>query len=288
MSDVPLIDAGARLGHHVASRSPLALRHRLVGHPLLDIDPIADLAERLGPDSISAERAEKDLVAAEGVSDRLTVRAISEQIRELAANDSWFTLLNIERVPAYGDLVDEIVDEVARQAGVDGATLRRRMGFVFASSPRSVTSAHFDIEQSFCLQLQGHRRLGFGRFADDAQREREIRRYWGGTSFGKLETMPEQIDEVALGPGEGAYIPPYTPHWLSNGATPSLSLTVTFFNRDNEDESLVQAFNEKVRRAGLHPHPYGATPVRDRAKAGAMRGYAALRRRLRPETSASH
>lgn len=287
MSDAPLIDGDGLLGAHLAERRPLALRHRLPDHPLLQLEAIADLAEQLGPDSISAEKAEKELVAADGAADALAVRAISEQIRSLAANDSWFTLLNIERVTSYHRLVDEIVDELARQVGVEAGTLRRRMGFVFASSPRSVTSAHFDIEQSFCLQLQGRRQLGFGRFADDEQREREVRRYWGGSSFGKLETMPEQTDELALGPGDGAYIPPYTPHWLSNGDTTSLSLTVTFFNRDNEDESLVQALNEKVRRTGLTPRPYGDAPRRDRAKAGAMRGYAALRRRLRPDTSAS-
>lgn len=283
----PLFDTGGRLGAHLAARRPLALRHGLPEHPLLGLDAIADLAEALGPDSISAEKAEKSLIASDGAADAREVRAIGEQIRALAANDSWFTLLHIEQVPAYRALVDELVDELARQAGVGPGTLRRRMGFVFASSPRSVTSAHFDIEQSFCLQLRGHRRLGLGRFADEAERDREVRRYWGGSSYGRLAEMPEQTEELALGPGDGAYIPPYTPHWLSNGDATSLSLTITFFNRDNEDESLVQAFNEKVRRTGLSPRPYGVAPHRDRAKAGAMRGYAALRRRLRPESSAS-
>lgn len=286
--DTPLIETDGRLGEHLASRRPLALRHRLPADPRLTIDAIADLAEALGPGSISAERAEKALVAADGSEDARQIQAIGEQIRELAANDSWFTLLNIERVDRYRGLVDEVVDDLARQSGVGARTLRRRMGFVFASSPRSVTSAHFDIEQSFCLQLQGRRRLGFGRFADQAEREREVRRYWGGSSFGKLASMPEQVDEMELGPGDGCYIPPYTPHWLSNGDTTSLSLTVTFFNRDNEDESMVQAFNEKLHGRGLTPQPYGAAPRRDAAKAGVMRGYAALRRRLRAETSASH
>jgi hypothetical protein len=286
MHDVRPITTDGRLGEHLAARRPLAVRHRLADDPLLTIDEIADLAELLGPDAISAEKAEKSLVA-RGSDDARVVQAIGEQIRSLAANDSWFTLLNIERAPAYGALVDRVVDGVAAEAGVDPRTLRRRMGFVFASSPRSVTSAHFDIEQSFCLQLRGRRRLGFGRFADAEEREREVRRYWGEGSFGKLESMPEQTDELELGPGDGAYIPPYTPHWLSNGDATSLSLTVTFFNRDNEDESLVQAFNEKVRGLGLSPRTYGDAAWRDRTKAGAMRAYAGLRRRVRPETSGS-
>ena len=73
--------------------------------------------------------------------------------------------------------------------------------------------------------------------------------------------LPAGFDYCAGGPasagllardtGQGAYIPPYTPHWLANGDSTSLSLTVTFFNRDNADESMVQAFNEKVSRLGI-------------------------------------
>jgi hypothetical protein len=201
---------------------------------------------------------------------------------------SWFTLLNIEQSGPYGDLVDQLLEGMAADAGLDPATMKRRMGFVFASSPGSVTSAHFDIEHSFLLQLDGHRTLGFGKFADREQREREVHRYWNG-SFGRLDTLPEQTAELELAPGRGAYIPPYTPHWLTNGNSTSLSLTITFFNRDNADESMVQAFNEKVGRWGLVPKVYGDAPGRDRAKVAFMRVYGAAKRRISgPETSASH
>ena len=272
----------------LAARTPTPFSHGLAGDPRFSIEAIARLGDELGPEMISAEKASKPLVSGDaGATSALTVERVSDQILGLAANDSWFTLLNIENSPSYAALVDQIVDGIARTGGLDPASLRRRMGFVFASSPGSVTAAHFDIEHSFLLQLEGHRTLSFGRWADDEQREREVSRYWNG-SFGRLEAMPEQTSEIPLSPGPGAYIPPYTPHWLSNGDSTSLSLTVTFFNRSNEDESHVQVFNEKLKRAGLRPRAYGEAPGRDRAKAVVMRGYAGVKRRFRPETSASH
>lgn len=271
------------------SRTPTAFTHGLSGDPRFSLEAIARLGDELGAESISAEKATKPLVSADaGAANTLTVVAVSDQIRALAANDSWFTLLNIEQSEPYRELVDQLLEGMAADAGVDPATMKRRMGFVFASSPGSVTSAHFDIEHSFLLQLEGHRTLGFGKFADREQREREIHRYWNG-SFGRLDTLPEQVDEFELAPGLGAYIPPYTPHWLNNGDSTSLSLTITFFNRNNADESMVQAFNEKVSRLGINPKVYGDAPGRDRAKVAFMRAYGAVKRRIKgPETSASH
>jgi hypothetical protein len=261
----------------VATRTPTPLTHDLTDHPLLSADAIAVLAGELPVASISAEAAEKPLVGAAPSFQRLASATIVERIRALAENESWFTLLNIEQTAAYRALVDEIVDAVAERSGLPRRSLRRRMGFVFASSPGSVTPAHFDIEHSLLMQLMGRRRLCFGRFSTPAAREREVQRYWAG-SFGRLETMPEPMAEHDLEPGAGAYIPPYTPHWLSNGDRPSLSLTVTFFDRSNEDESQVQVLNERLRRWGMDPAPYGSAPRRDLAKAAVMRGYAAVQR----------
>lgn len=272
-----------RFSRHLDERRPLAYTHGLVGHPLLTVEAVADLAEQLGGESISAEEAVKPLVNAVPDFQSLATDAIADRIRELAHSDSWFTLLNIEQSHGHRVLIDEILDAVATSTGLPPQSLRRRMGFVFASSPGSVTPAHFDIEHSLLMQLEGHRRLWFGDFPDPASREREVSRYWQG-SFGRLESMPIERGEHHLEPGTGAYIPPYVPHWLQNGDTRSLSLTVTFFDRSNEDESLVQSFNERLRRFGLQPRAYGSAPRRDRAAATLMRAQSSVRRSFTPAT----
>lgn len=287
----PLVSVDSAFSEHVTTRTPLELRHRLCDEPMLRLDSIAALGAELGPESISAERAHKGLVAE---ADDVAARPadIAAQILGLAASDSWFTLLNIEHADGYRALVDRILDSMADAGGMSRDTLRRRMGFVFASSPRSVTSAHFDIEQSIMFQLAGERTLAFGRFAGAAHRQREIDRYWSASSsFGRLESMPEKVSELVVKPGVGCYIPPYTPHWLTNGPSASLSLTVTFFERSNEDESMVQAFNARLGRRNVAMRPYGERPAVDRAKVAGMRSYRMLRnlaRRGQQERSASH
>lgn len=269
---------------HLTSRSPLAFTHRLAEHDALELEAIARLAEELGAESVTCEDAVKPLVVAEDPTEPAHARRAAELIRNLDTSDSWMTLLNIEQVSRYRELVDEQVDAIALGCGLRPRSLRRRSGFVFASSPGSVTPAHFDIEQSILIQLRGNRTLSFGAFADQAAREQEVHRYWNG-SFGRLASMPAQGAQFAIGPGDGVFIPPYTPHWLTNGDAPSLSLTLTFFTRSNEDESLVQAFNEKLIKLGRSPRAPGTSPVQDGVKARIMRTYAGARRVVRPERS---
>ena len=120
----------------LAQRQPTPFTHGLTGDPRFSLDAIARLGDELGADSISAEKASKPLVSADaGAADVLEVVAVSDQIRALAANDSWFTLLNIEQSEPYRQLVDQLLEGMAADAGVDPRTMKRRMGFVFASSP---------------------------------------------------------------------------------------------------------------------------------------------------------
>ena len=80
------------------------------------------------------------------------------------------TLLNVEQMPRYRQLIDDEVDDLAAASASSRRAWRRRMGFVFVSSPGSVTPAHFDIEHSLCIQLRGERTLSFGDFPDDSDR----------------------------------------------------------------------------------------------------------------------
>jgi ribosomal protein L16 Arg81 hydroxylase len=269
------------LAGHLSARTPVAFPHGLHEHPLLTLDAIADLAAAMPESSVTAEVAAKPLVHSQSDSTVEVARgSVADQIRNLESNDAWFNLLNVEQVPAYAELVDEIVTGVVTSAGLDPAMIGRRMGFVFASSPGAVTSAHFDIEQSLCMQLRGTRTLGLGRFADDDHREHEVRRYWEGV-YGRLDELPESTHSFELSGGTGVFIPPYTPHWITNHDAPSLSMTVAFFTRDNSDEAAVQVLDRHLRRLRLDPPRYGSRPRVDRAKAGLVRGVGAVKSRVR-------
>lgn len=271
-----LFGLGPEFAHHVRTRQPLAFRHALPDRPELALESIAQLADALGAKSVIREDAEKPLVFADGAPEPPHLANAGDVVRALDENGSWITLLNIEQLPAYRDFIDRAVDGVAGRAGLRPSGLRRRMGFVFASSPGSVTGAHFDVEHSLLLQLRGNRVLSFGKFADADSRDHEIRRYWNG-SYGKLTAMPVHTHDVSIGPGDGVYIPPFRPHWLHNGPASSLSLTITFFTRENDRETLVQACNERLRKLGLSPRREGESAVRDQVKVALMRGYGLVR-----------
>lgn len=286
--DALRIVIGPEFAEHLRSRTPLRLAHSLGEHPLLALESVARLAESLGEQSISRDAAVKPLVTADNTSELAAGVQAAELIRALDGSDAWLTLLNIEQHPDYRRLMDELLDAVAHAAGLAPHSIKHRAGFVFASSPRSVTSAHFDIEHSLLIQLRGSRTLSFGEFADDASREAEVHRYWAGSSYGRMQSMPTAGQQFRLEPGVGAYIPPFTPHWIQNEDAPSLSLTMVFFDRSNEDETNVQVFNEKMRSLHLRPRPQGGRPRVDAGKALVMRGYTAARRRLRPPKPAQH
>lgn len=280
----PGIAGGPRFAAHLRDRWPLPLQHGLAGHPLLSAAAIADLAECLGSASVIQEAGAKPVAYAESTREPVWAAAPGEAVRSLAERDSWLTLLNIERDERYRALVDELLDDLAQASGIAPRRWNRRMGFVFASSPHAVTGAHFDVEHSLQLQLQGTRLLSFGDFPDPQTREREVSRYWNGT-YGRLDMSPAMTEEFVVEPGGGCYIPPYRPHWLRNGDGPSLSLTITFFNRDNDREFLANVLNERLRRRGLTPRPYGRFPVVDRTKVAVMRA-AAITGRLRRSAAA--
>ena len=108
----PVVDRSflAALEH----RTPTPFRHGLNGDPRMSLESIARLGDELGADSISAEKARKPLVSADaGAGTSLEVVAVSDQIHALAANDSWFTLLNIEHSEAYEALVDQVLEGIA-------------------------------------------------------------------------------------------------------------------------------------------------------------------------------
>jgi hypothetical protein len=269
---------------HLEGGSPVAFSHALGEHPALALEAVARLAEDLGETSVTCEPAVKPLLAPDDAAAPERAKRAAEQIRNLAESDAWLTLLNVEQHPGYRSLIDQILDATAARYRLDSRSWRRRAGFVFASSPQSVTPAHFDIEHSLLIQLRGKRTLSFGCFADAKSREEEIHRYWNG-SFGRLLTMPTPIADFALGPGDGAYIPPYYPHWLQNGDASSLSLTIVFFTSSNEKASLLQAFNERARKFGVSPRAAGSSSARDAVKIALMRGYSRGRRVVRRERS---
>lgn len=239
----------------------------------LTIEAVADLADRLPRQSVIYDTAAQPLLVPQGGPPRGVLPRPGDVIRDLENANAWLTLLNIEADPAYADLMNTLLDELECGMPARHQEMRHRVGFVFVSSPNSVTPAHFDIEHSLLMQVRGSKKVSFGRFGNDADRWHEVDRYWDG-SHGRIESLPPELASYLLTPGQGVYIPPIAPHWVHNGPAISLSVTLTYFTAATERENMIEAFNARLRRLHMTPRHAGQSAPADMAKVAVMRASA--------------
>ena len=136
------------------ARRSIAVQHRLVDHPLLSLDAIAELADRLPPDSVRRERGNLSLQNREGYVD-VGQGPPSATIRDVERNGFRISLRDIQQDAEYAALIDECLDQVDEMLRHREGGMRRRTGYLFITAPASNTPMHFDPEHSFLLQVRG-------------------------------------------------------------------------------------------------------------------------------------
>ena len=245
----------------------------------LTLASVADLADRLPRRSVIADTAAQPLLVPQGGPPRGALERPGDVIRDLHNANAWLTLLNVEDDPGMAELMNTHLDQLESGMIAKQGKMRKRVAFVFVSSPNSVTPVHFDIEHSLLMQVSGSKTVSIGRFESDAVRRHEIDRYWDG-SHGRIETLPPEVATYTLTPGRAVYIPPGTPHWVHNGPDISLSVTLTYFTAATVRENRIEDFNSHLRRRHLNPREPGRSTTVDTAKICAM-GVWAMGQRLR-------
>jgi mannose-6-phosphate isomerase-like protein (cupin superfamily) len=238
----------------------------------LTLAAVADLADRLPRRSVIADTAAQPLLVPQGGPPRGALARPGDVIRDLHNANAWLTLLNVEDDPGMADLMNAQLDQL--ESGMSAkqgkrVRMRKRVAFVFVSSPNSVTPVHFDIEHSLLMQVSGRKTVSIGRFESDAVRRHEFDRYWDG-AHGRIETLQPEEAAYTMTPGRAVYIPPGTPHWVRNGPDISLSVTLTYFTPATVRENRVENFNAILRRRHMTPREPGHSAAVDRAKVCAL------------------
>jgi hypothetical protein len=287
MSAEPLGQAPKTIGQMAFDdafpRQSMEFVHDLHLDDRLTLASVADLADRLPRRSVIADTAAQPLLVPQGGPPRGALERPGDVIRDLYNANAWLTLLNVEDDPGMAELMNTRLDQlesgmIARRGSKRGK-LRRRVAFVFVSSPNSVTPVHFDIEHSLLMQVSGSKTVSIGSFESDAVRRHEFDRYWDG-SHGRIENLPPEIAAYTLTPGRAVYIPPGTPHWVHNGPNISLSVTLTYFTAATIRENRVEDFNSHLRRRHVKAREPGRSTLVDTGKVCAL-GAWAVGRRLR-------
>ena len=261
----------------------LEFSHDLHHDDRLTLASVADLADRLPRRSVIADTAAQPLLVPQGGPPRGALERPGDVIRDLQNANAWLTLLMVEDDPGMAAIMNTYLDQL--EAGMSAkqgkrVKMRKRVAFVFVSSPNSVTPVHFDIEHSLLMQVSGSKTVSIGRWESDAARRHEFDRYWDG-SHGRIETLQPEVASYTMTPGRGVYIPPGTPHWVHNGPGISLSVTLTYFTAATVRENRVESFNALLRRRHMKPREPGHSVIVDTAKVCAL-GVLAAGQRLRP------
>jgi len=271
------------------NRQPFLIGHHLAGHPLFELPRLLELAARL-PEACVAYNA-GDISVAEGLyRGPRTGLSVEETIRRIEDCQSWMVLKHVEADAEYNALLDSCLDEVQRHSEPLASGMRKREGFIFISSPRSVTPYHLDPEYNFLLQIRGSKTVHIWNPHDSAVlTDEELEDFFTSEEQKNLKFKDEyeqQASVFELIPGRGLHFPVTSPHWVQNGDGVSVSFSITFQTPAIERRAIVYGVNAALRRRGWKPTPAGRSAMLDAMKYNAWRVARRLKKVVR--LSATH
>jgi hypothetical protein len=274
----PRLRIPARDWHEFGGRDPFPFGHDLIDEPLLDHEAIADLADMLDPHLVEIAGAEAPTV----VADRVTSRFADEGhlsstpgdvVRSVASGHRWISLRNIETVPEYADLVNELFEDFREQVGVTEKEIYRPEGYLFIGAAGATAPAHLDHEHNLFLQVRGTKRFTTGSLPDSDDGHGVLEGMYSG-EYGHTPFPPVDPDTRELGPGDGLYVAPPTVHYVEYGeGDVAISFSLVFHDAELDRTAMAYAFNAHMRRAGRHPRPPGQSLRIDQGKALAVSGW---------------
>lgn len=254
-------------------RRPFLIGHRLVGHPLFELPRLLQLAKSL-PETCVEYNAGNLPISVDPSQTPRTGLSAEETIRRIAECKSWMALKYVENDPAYQDLLQRCLAEVRVHSEPLAPGMMQAEGFIFVTSPGSVTPYHMDPEHNFLLQVRGRK---FVHLFDPRDRsllsEEELERFYDG-AHRNMQFREENRAKAwvfDLQPGQGLHFPVTAPHWVQNGDEVSVSFSITFRTPDLERRGAVHNVNAWLRRRGWRPAPAGQHPWRDGLKYNAYR-----------------
>jgi cupin-like protein len=272
-SERNLLDLDEGVFRECFARRPFTISHRLVDHPLLTLPSLIELSKRLPGSNIRYNRG--DVPPGQRLyTAPKTDLSIEETIRQIELCGSWMVIRFVEQDAEYRELLKQCLDEIQPLSEAIRPGMFKREGFIFISSPSSVTPFHADPECNFLLQIRGKKTASLFDVADRSIVSEEVlERCLSGEQFNAefKNDSQERAFVFDLAPGEGLHFPPIWPHWVQNGGAVSISFSITFRTRESERSGIVYSVNHRLRKRGFKPTPYGKSASRDAAKFYAFR-----------------
>ncbi|HEY7911901.1 MAG TPA: transcription factor [Blastocatellia bacterium] len=263
------------------NRKPFIFGHNLSSSALFSLPRLIELSKRLPAGCVRYNSGNIPVATGlyEGPQTGLSVEQTIKQIEDC---HSWMVLKYVEQDPEYRQLLDNCLDEIQSVIDPVDPGMSGRHGFIFITSPRSITPFHLDPEYGTLLQIRGSKSV---KTLDISNRnmltEQAIEGFFSLPRIDPIfkEEYGEKAARFILRPGEGLHLPYIVPHWVENGPEVSISFSLTFRTDWTERKSIVHHVNGRLRRRGFTPTPFGDSPVKDYAKFFAFRLERRLKRR---------
>ena len=249
-------------------RRPFLIGHGLTNHPLFEFSRLMQLCRSLPEPSVEYNAGNIPISVA---PERTPGNGLSaeETIRRIAECKSWLALKYVEQDPEYRALLHRCLAEVARHSEPLRPGMFLAQGFIFISSPGSVTPYHMDPEHNFLLQIRGSKRIHLfdGRDRSILSEEELEQHYCGAHRNLTYRKSCEGTGWIFdLRPGFGLHFPVTAPHFVRNGPEVSVSFSITFRTPDLKRRRMVHIGNAFLRKHGLRPAPAGMHPRNDSLK----------------------
>ena len=261
-----------------------AFRHDLSSHPMLQMGHLAGLCARLearGSIRTHADKAKPGTPFNSAPEIFPNALSPSETLQRLADAQAWMSLLNIQADPEYRTLVDAVLDSIKPMVDAVDPGMCYRAGWIFVTSPRTVTPFHFDKEHNFLFQINGRKRIYVWDHRDEVVASEQSRDLFHTSHERYLlrwqEAFPERAHVFDLEPGMGAYMPSTSPHMVENGDGPSITVSFTYYTDATRRNAQLHRGHQRLRRMGMQPPAVGQSRGLDALVHGVEGAYAWLR-----------
>ena len=252
---------------------PMLVEHDLIDHPLLTIDSVLALIDRI--DAKHADWHVGDVpIDMQGRPPKTDLSA-EETLREIETCNAWLGIDKMQVDPAYRALVEQVVAEIEAAFPNEISDIHLKEGNLFISSPGARKPYHIDPEHNFLLQIRGSKTVRiWNGHRPEVLSEATLEAFsttddWAGITL-SAEGRPADYS-FELTPGVGLYFPVQWPHDVQNGdACASTSLSVTFRSAHSRRQETIRQFNAKLRARGHVPTGPGRSAWRDALKVGIM------------------
>ena len=244
--------------------------HQLMAHPLLDIGSLVELGQRLeSKGRVRTHSNDAQAGTSFNSAPRLhpNARSAADTLAHIADAKAWMSLLNVQTDAQYRVLVDDVLDGIEHSIRSRDPGMCYRGGWIFVTSPRTVTPFHFDKEHNFLFQVQGRKKVYVWDHRDTATASEAARDRFHACHERDLlewsEALRERAQVFELQPGEGVYMPSTSPHMVENGDGPSITMSFTYYTRATRRDSLLHRAHYRLRGYGLRLPAVGQRPMLD-------------------------